>query len=138
MNSTKGNQVYKSLLFLILILTPLVHAQAPKAKPELIDWALLGGDATVRALDVYSTHHALTQGGHEMFLPNAISHHPPMMAAYSGAVVAVDFWAMRKIERRHPRLAHVLMSIEIAQDGYWAIQNLTIRKAGGIMPEVPR
>jgi len=91
------------------------------------DWSLLAADASARALDIYSTHWMLQQGDHEMFLPDAISHHVPVMAAYSAGVVALDWFAMRKLERKRPRLAHLILASNAVQDGFWALRNLTLK-----------
>jgi hypothetical protein len=109
-----------------------VHVKSPR-----VDWALLAADVSVRGLDVYSTHKMLALGDHELFLPDVISHHTGTMAAYSGAVVVLDYFGMKRIERRHPKMAHVLMSVEIGQDGFWATKNLTLAPATPVI-KVPK
>lgn len=104
------------------------HGQLPDApKPQPItkqDWSLLAADASVRALDVYSTHKMLQGPNHELFLPDAIAHHTPVLVVYSGAVVTANWLVMRKLERKHPKLAHTFMAVDVAQDGFWAVHDL--------------
>jgi len=92
--------------------------------PTRADWTLLAADAAVRLNDTLSTTYALSHGWHEKFLPDAISHHEGVMAAYSSAVVAVDWMVARRLERRgHRRWARAWMLAEVAQDGWWGGRN---------------
>lgn len=96
---------------------------------RLADWSLIAADASVRALDVYSTHRMLDRGYHELILPKAIANHTPAMAAYSGACVVGNVLAARYLVKRgHPKMAKFLLSVDVAQDGVFAVRNLTLRK----------
>jgi len=54
-----------------------------------------------------------------------VANHAPVLAAYSAGVVALDWWGVRELERRHhARWAHALPVIDIANDLPWAIRNL--------------
>jgi hypothetical protein len=112
------------LISLLLFSTLAASAQNHRQHPTKEDFVLLTGDAGVRSLDVYSTHWMLQNGDHEMILPDLIAHHVPVMAAYSGGSVLFNWWVMRRLEYRHPKLSHTLMMVEIEQDGYYAIHNL--------------
>lgn len=115
-------------MILQVLLSATIAATPAPAKPAPIPWAMLAADATARALDVYSTHRAIEHGSHELFLPNAIAKHPGAMAAYSGAVVFLDYSAARFLEKHHhPKLAKAVIAIDAAQDAFWAIHNLTLK-----------
>lgn len=99
---------------------------APKPHLDHADWSLLAADASVRALDVYSTHQAISAGGHEDILPSFVANHAPAMAAYSAGCVAGDYFAARYlVAHHHPKLAMFVIAIDASQDGFWAIRNLT-------------
>ena len=118
-------------LLLLLITSPLFAQIGPPVHKPAVDkaeWALLAADASSRALDVYSTHRALSNGHPEMFLPNAIASHTPAMAAYSAGTVALDWYVAHRLGPHHRRLAHILTMIDIAQDAPWAINNLFLSK----------
>jgi hypothetical protein len=115
----------RKLLMILMMLTAYASAEQPRFRK--LDWALLGTDAGFRALDVYSTHRMLAGGNHEKFLPDAIAHHTPVMASYSAGVVALNYLAMRKLERRHPKLARLVPVLDICNDAPWAVHNLFLR-----------
>lgn len=114
-----------------LVAIVLALPQAPKPQPKHFDrttWSLIAADASVRALDVYSTHQMLQRGYPELILPKAIADHTPAMAAYSGACVVGNVLAARYLVKRgHPKMAKFLLSVDVAQDGYWAVHNLTLK-----------
>jgi len=116
------------LIFALLILCTAACAQlpdAPKSRLDRTDYALLAADASARMLDAYSTRQALSHGNREMFLPSAIASHDWTMYAYSGSVVVANYYAAKfLIRHRHPRIAKMVLSIDIAQDAPWAIHNL--------------
>lgn len=120
----------KHIIFVLALSMPL-YAQlpeAPKPRMDKTELTLLTIDASSRALDVYSTHQMLENGGYEIFLPDAISHHTPLMALYSAGSVALDWFIAHKLKKHgHRRLAHALTMIDIGQDAPWAIHNLFIR-----------
>jgi hypothetical protein len=102
---------------------PISHSE-PISKT---DWSLLAGDTSVRLLDTYSTRWMLKRGDQEIFLPPAIVNHTATMAVFSLSVVAVNWYGMRLMERHHhPKLGHLLMAVDIGDDGYWAAHNLTL------------
>lgn len=109
----------KSLLTLLLIVYCFGAASGQQSKPpgfQRVDWALLAAHASVRALDVYSTHYALTHGEHEAILPNVIASNPPRMALYSASAVGFDWFVSRELIRHHHRkLARAFTIIDTAQ-----------------------
>lgn len=105
---------------------------APKPAPTIhldrTQWALLTIDAGVRGLDVYSTRRMLQGPNHEMFLPDVISHHVPMMIAYSAGTVGMNYLAARElVKHHHPRLAKLVVMVDVGQDAPWAIHNLYLK-----------
>jgi hypothetical protein len=114
-----------------LIAIALVQRPKPAAKPHLdkIDWALIATDASVRALDTYSTRWMLDNGNRELFLPKFVANHTPVLAATEGAAVAGNILAARILEHHHHgKLAKLALSIDIAGDAPWAIHNLYLPK----------
>jgi hypothetical protein len=110
---------------------------APKRHIDRTGWTLLSADASIRALDVYSTHQMLVNGNHEIFLPGFIADHTSTMAAFSAGMVGVNWWAARSLERHHhPKIAHLVTMIDIAQDAPWAIHNLMLSKRGKAVPRI--
>jgi hypothetical protein len=108
-----------------------VFGQLPEApKPmDRAEKALLLADAGSRALDVYSTHAMLGQGYREIILPRFVADHSGVMAVYSSATVAADWWVARRLEKKgHLKLAHVATMIDVAQDAPWAIHNLFLKR----------
>lgn len=81
-------------------------------------------DLAVRGFDVYSTQVMLANGGHEYFLPDAISHHPAVMAGYGISVVEVQ----ELLPKRFRKVSHW---IDAGQDGYWAGQNMFVHGSAG-------
>lgn len=120
----------KLLIFAFILATPAL-AQLPDAPKPSLDratWTILAADASARAFDVYSTHRMLAQGDRELFLPKFVSGHAPAMAAYSAGAVAVDYFAARALIRsRHPKLAKIVVSVDAAQDGFWAVHNMFLK-----------
>lgn len=111
-----------------LIALSLVLPQAPKPHFSRTDWSLVAADASVRALDVYSTHLMLTRGYHEMILPKAIADSTPRMAAYSGlCVVGNALVAHWLVKHKRRRMADMYLAGDVAQDGFWAVRNLTLK-----------
>ena len=105
----------------------LPEAPRPQRVTDRTEWSLLAVDAGVRVLDVYSTHQMITRGNHEVFLPDAIAHHTPVMAAYSAGAIALNWWVARRLERSHrARLAHFVTLLDIGQDAPLAIHNLCL------------
>jgi len=100
---------------------------APKPSFPRLQWPLLAADASIRALDCYSTGRSLSQGNREMFLPHAIAGHPAAMAAYSAGAVGADWLASRwLIRHNHPRLAAWMTVADIGQVTPWVVRNLII------------
>jgi len=105
----------------------LVQKPKPAPAPHIdrIDWALLAADAGVRTLDVYSTRRMLQDGNREKFLPGFVVNHTPVLAATEGGAVALNYLAVRFLEKHHHgKLAKIAVSIDIADDAPWAIHNL--------------
>lgn len=123
--------IYLFLLFLLTL--PLAAEQLPEApKPHFdrIDWTLLASDVGARALDTYSTRWSIENHNHEMFLPGFIANHTATMAAYSGGMVALDYFAARSLIRHHHhKVAKMLLAVDGIQVWPWAIRNLTMPKS---------
>ena len=113
-----------------LIALTLALPQAPKPQHfDKITWSLIAADASVRALDVYSTHQMIQRGYHELILPKAIADSTPRMAVYSGLCVLVNgFVASRLARHKHRRMADLYLAGDAAEDGVFAVRNLTLRK----------
>jgi hypothetical protein len=94
-----------------------------------IDWkhAARSGwleDASVRGLDTWSTHLALSRGARELFLPSAIADHPAVMALYSGSAVALNECLAHQLARRHhAKIARLVPWVDTAQVGFYAVHN---------------
>lgn len=120
----------KTMILMVLSCVPIAAQipDAPKPHIDRMEISLLAADAGVRALDVYSTRQMLDNGGHEMFLPNAIASRPAAMAGLEAGDILAVAWLSRRLERHgHARLAHILTAADAAQDAPWAIHNLFIR-----------
>lgn len=119
------------VLAFILLAVDAAYGQLPEA-PKAMDRTekvLLLSDVASRSLDVYSTRQMLNNGYREIVLPRFIADHTPVMAAYSGATVAADWWVARRLEKRgHLKLAHLATMVDIAQDAPWAIHNLYLKR----------
>lgn len=98
-----------------------------KPRFDKTEWALLTGDASSRALDVYSTHWAQSVGNREALLPGFIANRTSTMALYSGGVVAAQYLIARTLFRHHHQgWAHIITGADIAVDAPFAIHNLFI------------
>lgn len=87
-------------------------------KIDRTEWALLAGDATMRALDAYSTRRALEGPNRETTVPMAIAGNTGAMWAYSMGIVAFDWWLVRDLEKhRHHRLATMVPAVDIGIEG---------------------
>lgn len=106
----------------------LIEAPTPMRNAHSFDrteWALLAADAGARGLDVYSTHWALKAGNKEGTLPGWIVDHPPVMALYSGSIVAAQFWTARKLfAHGHRRWAYLITATDISVTAPFAVHNL--------------
>lgn len=111
-------------MIVLLLAATLIGPPEPR-----IDWRLLAADAAVRSFDVYTTQGMLKRGGHEYFLPNSIVEHPAAMEAYGLGCVGLDYLGAKiLIKHGHPRVAEWLVITDASQDGYWAVQNLFIKR----------
>jgi len=98
---------------------------APRPHMDKTEWALLGGLAGTRALDTYSTRRMLERGNREQTLPRFVVKRTSTMTIFSGAMVAADWWAARKLEQHHhQKLAHILTAVDLAEVLKPAINNL--------------
>ena len=95
-----------------------------------LDWALLLSDTTVRGLDTWSTRRALTSCtcNKEAELPGWIANHTATDAAYSAGAVLTVWTVSRRIERKHPKLAHALTLLDIGGVGIAVAHNVTLFK----------
>lgn len=90
--------------------------------------SLIAADASVRALDTYSTHLMLSRGNRELFLPKWIADSTPRMAAYSGlCVVGNALVAHWLVKHKRRRMADMYLAGDAAQDAPWAIHNLYLK-----------
>jgi hypothetical protein len=70
----------------------------------------------------------LARGGHEMVLPGFVAGHTTAMAAYSGGVVALQYWGARRLEARGPRrMAKWLLTVDATGTMPWAVRNFWVR-----------
>lgn len=113
----------------ILLLCAAAFGQDVRPKIDRTEWALLASDAAARGLDVYSTHRALAAGNREVVLPGWIADHVPVMALYSGGIVAGQYYTARRL-RRHPRLAHLIAGADVSITLPSAVRNLYMRMCG--------
>lgn len=113
--------------------------EAPKPHPDKIQLSLLIADASVRALDVYSTHKALSCAcNHEIFLPHFVAYHPGIMAVVEASDIAAVWWIDRKLEKHgHRKMGRLHTAIDAAQDAPWAMHNLYLPRSGGSRIALP-
>lgn len=115
---------------LLLIAALSLPAAAQPPKMDKTDKVMLAADASLRALDVFSTHWMLTapcRCNHELNLPDAISHHTPVMAAYSAGYFAFNVLVSRELERHgHRKLAKIPYLIDFYEDRQ-AVTNMWLR-----------
>lgn len=115
---------------LLLIAALSLQAGAQPPKMDRADKVLMVADASLRAFDVFSTHWMLTapcRCNRELNLPDAISHHTPVMAGYSAGVFAVNVLVARELERRgHRKLAKIPYLIDFYDDRQ-AVTNMWLR-----------
>lgn len=120
-------KVFSALV--LFVLAGAAQAQtlrdAPKPRLDKIEWSLLAADADARGLDVYSTHWAESAGNQEATLPGWIANHPPVMALYSGSIVAAQYFVARKLfARGHRKLAYAMTAADLSVTAPYAIHNL--------------
>lgn len=115
-----------SIVVLILALAIPAAAQPHKKYPK-IPWESIAADSLARGIDAYSTTEMLREGCHELFLPDAIAHHPVNMIAFSTGIVVVNtLVASRLNKHRHHNKALVLLYGDALQNGFWGVHNLTL------------
>lgn len=98
--------------------------------------ALLVADAATRALDGYSTVRMLRNRcngdlsvpvcNEEDFLPDFITRSSGTIYAYEGGVWLAQVLAVRRLEKRHPRLARLIPTIDIVTTLPFAVKNLRL------------
>lgn len=102
--------------------------QVPQRSYLGVDRLELGeliADSSVRALDVYSTHIAISQGNREVFLPRFVYNGTASLSAYSAGTVVLDWSVARILEKRgHRRIAHWVTAVDLGQDAVFSIHNL--------------
>jgi hypothetical protein len=117
----------KSIVIMLALCVPAM-AQLPDApKPSISfshptwqQWTAFG----TRSLDAASTSYAHSNGAHENKIPSAIADHAATDELYGVAVVAVEWWAIRRfVAPRHPRIARWLPLVDSAYDAPYAIRN---------------
>jgi hypothetical protein len=120
-------EVMKNIVIMFALCVPTI-AQLPDApKPSISfshptwqQWTSL----SVRSLDAASTDYCNRNGAHEDNIPEVIAQHGAADEAYGIAVVAVEWWAIRKfVAPRHPRIARWLPLVDSAYDAPYAIRN---------------
>lgn len=127
------------IAFMLAAALTLPNSPAPQPKHfDRTTWALVGADASVRALDVYSTHYMLHEecmgpwGEYhchvERVLPKFIANHDSAMIAYSAATVAGNILTARfLIKHGHPKMAKAVLMFDIAGDGTLAVRNMFLK-----------
>jgi hypothetical protein len=126
MATIRGNEMKGVFACLLVLCAVRMTAQGLPDAPQRLDrteWALLATDAAVRGLDVYSTHWAMKAGNKDV-LPSWIANHPPVMALYSGGIVAGQYYMARKLFPRHRKLAHLITAVDISITAPFAVHNL--------------
>lgn len=115
------------LMLFVTRISAQVLSEAPAQHLDRTEWTLLAADAAARGLDVYSTHRASLGGGKDAELPGWIATHPPVMALYSGGVVAAQYYVARTLFRHHrQKWAYLLVAADAAQTAYAAGHNLSL------------
>ena len=118
-----------AILFLALPLQAQMFPDEPKPHLDRAGWMLLASDAGARALDTYSTRWALSNGNRELFLPAFVANNTPVLAAFEGSMVTLNYFAARRLERHHRFfLAHVVVAADAMSVYPWAIHNLMLPK----------
>lgn len=120
-------KVFSAVVLFVLVSAMRAQTlpEAPKPHLDRIEWSLLAADAAARGLDVYSTHWAESTGNKEGTLPGWIANHPPVMALYSGGVVAAQYYVARKLFKHgHRRLAYAITAADVSVTAPYAIHNL--------------
>lgn len=124
----KAIVVAATVILVLLLCAANTFAQsieAPKPQLDKTEWALLAADAGARGLDVYSTHWAESAGNKEATLPGWIANHPPVMALYSGGIVAVQYLVACKLfAHGHRKLAYAITTADLSITTPYAIHNL--------------
>lgn len=120
-----------AIVILLLIgasLSPAQESHPINPPVRRIDWALFAANASVRALDTYSTRRVLeSHSGHELELPGFVVNHDATMAAYSAGAVGLNYLVFRYLRRHgHPVLARTAVAIDTASVAPWAIHNLFV------------
>lgn len=97
-----------------------------KRRVDFAQWTLVGVDAAMRGLDVYSTRRMLECScNHEKFLPDWASRSTPVLVGLEGATVIGNYELAKFLERHHhSRLARLVPAIDAVQVAPWAIHNL--------------
>lgn len=117
--------------------SPDVVAQlmdAPQPKHSVQDRVLDIADPLARTLDTITTQIALSNGGHEMILPDCIAQDWRAMAAFSAGRTVINNWVLPRVGRRHPRIVRTVRWIDVSGTVAFAVHNLFVKKAptGGV------
>lgn len=123
-----------ALLLAAALVQPAPLPDAPKPMDHAT-WSLIAADASVRALDVYSTHYMLHEwclgplGEYhchvERIWPAAVAKSTPAMIAASSLIVLGNALTAKYLIRHHrPRLAKIVLAIDIVADGALGVNNL--------------
>jgi hypothetical protein len=140
MTPSNATHLLRALGWLILalilsILAVAVDGQTPTAptpKLDKVEFSLLVADSASRGLDTWSTRRMLSRGDREDFLPQAIVNRTSTMLAYSEGTVAVDWLAMRWLNRRGKwgrRTARGILAADLGQNLFWGVHNLKLKPA---------
>jgi len=73
---------------------------------------LLLSIALLRTADTSVSLAAFAKGAHEQN-PFIVSEQPAAFIAQVTALTAVEFWALKRLEKRHPKLARALAYVDI-------------------------
>ncbi len=120
-------KTFLTCMLFALTAAPLAAQLEPvQQRRSKIDLALLAADAGVHAMDVCSTRRLLNNGGHEMFLPDAVVDSTAGMALYSASVTIGLQHLSAQLRPWHPRLARLIPILDIAATAPFVIHNFTI------------
>ncbi|MGA2890338.1 MAG: hypothetical protein ABSE51_20020 [Terracidiphilus sp.] len=103
------------------------HAYHQVPKLDKSQWALLAADASIHALDAYSTVRAQKGPNHELLLPEAVAKSSPAMYSVASGDVLLEWYIARRLTRAgHRRLARAITSVDIGVDGAFGVHNMTL------------
>jgi hypothetical protein len=103
------------------------HVALPEeSRPHLLDKALYVSLAGYRAMDYFSTQHALAGGAHEMILPQWVVNNNSVFIAFEGIATAGEIssslWLIR---HGHRRMARAMNAVSLSLGVTAVVHNYT-------------